>query len=120
MMAAVFCSLFATLDNPVPAIQGFLKWTLISMPISALYVLCLLPLVSDLITLAAVCLPFLIVLGAYIARPTTMFKALPVALGVLGIFSLHDTSAPDLVNFANSMLGQIVGVVAAKIGRAHV
>ena len=113
MMAAVFCSLFASLDDPVPAIQGFLKWTVISMPISALYVLCLLPLVSDMVTLAAVCLPLLMILGAFIARPATMGKALPVTLGVLGIFSLRDTSAPDLVNFANSMLGQIVGVVAA-------
>ena len=115
MMAAVFCSLFSALDDPVPAIQGFLKWTLISMPISALYVLCLLPLVSDMVTLAAVCLPLLLTLGAFIARPSTMGKALPVTLGVLGIFSLRDTSTTDLVNFANSMLGQIVGVAAAGI-----
>ncbi len=47
MMAAVFCCFFATMDDPVPAIHGFLKWTLWSIPISALYVLVLMPMVQD-------------------------------------------------------------------------
>lgn len=113
MMAAIFCCLFAALDDPAQAIQSFLTWTLLSTPISVVYVLFLLPLVSDMWTLAIVCAPFLLITGAFVARPSTLGKALPLVLGVLGIWSLHDTTSPDLVNLANSMLGQIVGVIAA-------
>ena len=47
MFAAVFCSFFATMDDPVPAINNFMRFTLWSAPVSALYVLVLLPLVHD-------------------------------------------------------------------------
>lgn len=113
MMAAIFCCFFAGMDDPVPAIQGFLTWTLWSMPVSALYVLVLLPLVQDVATLALVCAPLFLLAGAFIARPATMGKALPLLFGVIGSLALHDTAQADFTAFLNAMLGQILGVVVA-------
>jgi uncharacterized membrane protein YccC len=118
MMAAVFCCFFATMDDPVPAIHGFLKWTLWSIPISALYVLVLLPTVHDFGMLALVCAPLFLLLGIYMARPTHFMAAMALLFGVSGTLAMHDTANADLVSFLNSMIGQIVGVlVAARVTR---
>jgi uncharacterized membrane protein YccC len=106
------------MDDPVPAINGFLKWTVLSMPVSALYVLVLLPLVQDIWTLVLVCAPVFLIAGCLVARPTTMGAALPFVLGVSGTLAMHDTSQADLPAFLNSMLGQLAGVfVASRVTR---
>ncbi|AVQ82138.1 MULTISPECIES: FUSC family protein [unclassified Variovorax] len=118
MMAAVFCCFFATMDDPVPAIHGFLKWTLWSVPISALYVLVLMPLVQDFGMLVLICAPLFLLLGLYLPRPTHFMAAMALIFGVCGTLALHDTASSDLVSFINSMIGQIVGVVvAARVTR---
>lgn len=118
MMAAVFCCFFATMDDPVPAIHGFLKWTLWSIPISAVYVLVLMPTVQDFGMLVLICAPLLLLLGFYLPRPTHFMPAMALVFGVCGTLALHDTASSDLVSFLNSMIGQIVGVVvAARVTR---
>ncbi len=114
MMAAVFCCFFATMDDPVPAITGFMKFTILSTPISAFYVLVLLPVVHDFGMLVLTCLPTFFVLGALAGRPTTAPKALAMILGVTGTLSMHDTSSSvDLPAFLNSTLAQVLGILAA-------
>ena len=113
LMAAVFCSFFATMDDPVPAIHGFLKFTLWSVPISAVYVLLLMPNVQDFGMLVLVCAPTFLVLGCYMARPANFMAAMALLFGVAGTLALHDTATADLVSFINSMTGQVLGVVAA-------
>ena len=118
MMAAIFCCFFATMDDPVPAINGFLAWTLWSMPFGALYVLVLLPLVQDMWTLMAVCAPVFLLLGAFIGRPATVGAALPFLFGVMGTLVMHDTAQADLTSYLNSMSGQLAGIfVAARVTR---
>ena len=118
MMAAVFCCFFATMDDPVPAIHGFLKWTLWSVPISAIYVLVLMPTVQDFGMLVAICAPLFLLLGLYLPRPTHFMPAMAMIFGVAGTLAMHDTASADLVSFINSMIGQIVGVlVAARVTR---
>ncbi|HVR50095.1 MAG TPA: FUSC family protein [Pseudorhodoferax sp.] len=114
MMAAVFCSFFATMDDPVPAMHAFLKYTLWSIPLSALYVLVLLPLVQDFGMLVLVCAPAFLVLGCYMARPANFMAAMAMLLGGLGgTLAMHDTGNADLVSFLNATLAQTLGVVAA-------
>ena len=113
MMAAVFCCFFATMDDPVPAIQGFLKWTLWSIPISAVYVLVLMPTVHDFGMLAVVCAPVFLLLGCCMPRPAWFMAAMALVFGVAGTLALHDTASADIVSFINGMLGQIFGVVVA-------
>jgi len=118
MMAAVFCCFFATMDDPVPAIHGFLKWTLWSIPISAVYVLVLMPMVQDFGMLVLICAPLFLVLGLYLPRPAYFMPAMAMIFGVAGTLALHDTASADLVSFINSMIGQVVGVlVAARVTR---
>ena len=113
MMAAVFCILFSTMDDPVPAINGFLKGTLWSVPLSALYVLAALPQMHDYGMVVLLCAPAFVVLGCYIPRTTPGNMAMPIVFGVAGALAMHDTANADLVSFANSMLAQVLGTIAA-------
>ena len=116
MMAAVFCCFFATMDDPVPAIKGFMKFTLLSAPVSAVYVLVLLPLIHDFGMLVTVCAPLFLVLGAFVGRASTAPAAMAMVMGVAGTLSMHDTSATvDLPAFINSTLAQVLGIYAAAL-----
>ena len=116
MMAAVFCSFFATMDDPVPAINNFMKFTLWSAPLSAVYVLVLLPLVHDFGMFALICAPTFLLLGFYCARPATAPSAMAMIFGVAGTLSMHDTSADvNLPAFINSTLAQVLGIFAAAL-----
>jgi uncharacterized membrane protein YccC len=116
MMAAVFCSFFATMDDPVPAIHNFMRFTLWSAPLSAVYVLVLLPLVRDFGMFALICAPTFLLLGAYCARPSTAPSAMAMIFGVAGTLSMHDTSANvDLPAFVNATLAQVLGIFAAAL-----
>ncbi|WP_211361595.1 FUSC family protein, partial [Ideonella azotifigens] len=101
-----------TMDDPVPMIHGFLKGTLWSVPLAAAYVLAM-PLVQDFGMLVLLCAPVFLLLGCFIPRATPGNLAMPILFGVAGALSMHDTATADLVNFANSMLAQVLGVVAA-------
>lgn len=116
MMAAVFCSFFATMDDPVPAINNFMRFTLWSAPVSAVYVLVLLPLVHDFGMFALICAPTFLLLGAWCARASTAPSAMAMIFGVAGTLSMHDTTANvDLPAFINATLAQVLGICAAAL-----
>ena len=121
MMAAVFCSFFASMDDPVPAIRMFLRYVLWSLPLSVGYTLLLLPMVQDFGMLALVCAPVFLLLGCYIARPPTFMAAMAILItGLCGTLGMYDTGAVDTVTLLNSMLGQIGGIVCAALVTAMV
>ena len=113
MMCAILCCFFATMDDPVPAIHVFLTFTAWSLPIAAVYVLVLMPLVQDPVTLALVCAPFFLVMGCFMARPATGLQGMALLLGVAGTLSGHDTATGDFVSFINSSAAQLLGIVVA-------
>ncbi|MDB5817858.1 MAG: putative fusaric acid resistance protein [Rhizobacter sp.] len=113
MMAAVFCSFFATMDDPVPMIHSFLRFTLWSIPISLFYVLVAMPMIEDVGMLAIACAPVFLLIGCWIARPATGGAALAVMFGILGTLAAHDTGSTDFASFANAMLGEVAGIVIA-------
>jgi len=113
MMAAIFCSFFAGMDDPVPAIHMFLKFTLWSVPIAFFYILVLMPLVQDMASLVLVCAPVFLLLGCLIARPATAGQAMAMLFGVAGVLAARDTHTADFVDFANSIISQVVGIVIA-------
>src|ERR1700761_5751101 len=116
MFAAVFCSFFATMDDPVPAIRNFMTFMIWSVPVSALYVLVLLPLVHDFGMLVLVIAPTFLLLGLCIARAATAPSAMAMLFGIAGTLSMHDTQAVvDLPAFLNSMLAQGLGIFAAAL-----
>jgi uncharacterized membrane protein YccC len=116
MMAAVFCSFFATMDDPVPAINNFMKFTILSAPLSAVYVLVLLPLVHDFGMLALICAPTFLFIGCYCGRAATAPAGMAMLFGIAGTLSMHDTSTNvDLPSFLNSTLAQVLGILAAAL-----
>ena len=118
MMAAVLCCFFAAQDDPVPFIKGFLNYTIYSIPVSAIYLLVLLPAVHNFESLVLACAPVFLVLGVLIARPSTFGRAMPFLFGICFTLALIDTHSADLVSFSNGMAAQIVGLVAAAVTTA--
>ncbi len=113
MMAAVFCCLFATQDNPVAGIKIYLKFMYISIPISAFYMLVALPAVHNFTMMVVVIAPAFLLIGCYLARPSTTLPALALVFGIAGTLSMQDTNTFSFVYFIDSNLGQILGISAA-------
>jgi len=113
MSAAVFCSFFATMDDPVPAMHKFVVALLWSLPVSVFCVLVVMPLARDFGMLALCIAPFFLLVGCYIARPASSLAALGMFFGVAGTLALQDTASADLPSLLNSNLALILGAVAA-------
>ncbi|MDQ8031203.1 MAG: FUSC family protein [Bordetella sp.] len=115
MMAAIFSCFFAAQDNPVPGIMQFLTYTIYSIPLSALYLLGIMPAVHSFEMLALSLLPVAFFTGVYIMRPATTGKAMAVFFGLTGTLALHDTNTADLVSFIDTVLAQCIGVALAAL-----
>ncbi|MGZ5199110.1 MAG: FUSC family protein [Telluria sp.] len=115
MFAAVMCCFFSTQDDPVPSINAFLKWTLLSVPVSAVYVLALLPAVHNFESLVLVCAPAFFLVGVMLGRPANFGQAMPFLFGLAGTLALVDTNSADLVGFVHSTLAQMAGIWAAAL-----
>jgi uncharacterized membrane protein YccC len=113
MMAAVLCCFFSTQDDPVPFIKSFLEWTVYSVPVSAVYLLVLLPAVHSFEMLVLVCAPMFLLLGVLLARPSTFGRAMPFLFGICGTLAMVDTHSADMVSFLNITAAQLIGVAAA-------
>lgn len=115
MMAAVMSCFFATQDDPVPFIKGFLVWTIYSVPLSAFYLLAVLPAIHSFEMLVLACAPAFLLLGVLIARPATFGKAMPFMFGIAGTLALQDTNTADAASFINSTLAQLAGLALAVL-----
>lgn len=115
MMAAVMSCFFATQDDPVPFIKGFLVWTIYSIPLSAFYLLAVLPAIHSFEMLVLACAPFFLVLGVFMARPATFGKAMPFLFGIAGTLALQDTNTADAASFINATLAQLAGLALAVL-----
>jgi uncharacterized membrane protein YccC len=115
MMAGVACCFFATQDNPVPLIRMFVKWTVISMPVAAFYIMFVLPAVHSYEMLVLVIAPVFLIGGVFMPRPATAGSSLAFLIGVAGTLSLQDTGTLDIPSFLNSMVAQLFGFVAAAV-----
>lgn len=115
MMAAVMSCFFATQDDPVPFIKSFLVWTIYSVPLSAFYLLAVLPAIHSFEMLVLACAPVFLLLGVLIARPATFGKAMPFMFGIAGTLALQDTNTADAASFINGTLAQLAGLALAVL-----
>lgn len=115
MMAAIFSCFFAAQDNPVPGIMLFLTYTIYSIPLSALYLLGIMPAIHSFEILALAIFPVAFVLGVLMTRPVVGGKAMALFFGFSGTLALHDTGTADLVSFIDITSAQILGVVTAAV-----
>jgi len=111
MSAAVFCSFFAAMDDPVPAMHRFVAALMWSLPVSVFYLLLVIPLAHDFGMLVLCLAPLLLLVGCYMARPASSLAALGMFFGVAGTLALGDTANADLVSFISSNLALFVGAL---------
>lgn len=115
VMAAVFCCFFAAMDDPVPAIKSFGIFSLVALPLSAVYMFAILPAIDGFPLLMAVLAPPLLFIGLYIPDPKRMGAALAVLIGFCNALALQETFSADFASFLNGNLGQFVGLLFAII-----
>lgn len=115
MIAAVICCFFATMDDPVPAQRGFLVWTALSIPLTALYLFALLPMVHGFETLALVLAPPLLMMGVMMADPAWYGRMVPMIIGFAGGLALTNSFSADAAAFFNTNVAQLAGVAAAIV-----
>ncbi|TNC14182.1 FUSC family protein [Methylobacterium terricola] len=118
MMGAVLSCLFATQDDPVPAILSFATWTGIAAAAIGVLLFGVMPLVHDFVSLALVLAPVLVLCGLLMTSP----KTLPVglALGVNGnaLLAIQDRYTSEFGAYVNSGLALVGGIwIAALVTR---
>jgi uncharacterized membrane protein YccC len=113
MMAGVFCSLFATMDDPTPALRGMLRYITLGMPIAAIYLFAIFPMIDGFPMLALVLAPVLLWGGALMAMPANYGKALALMIGTISGMALTPNFHEDFPGFANTNLAMVVGIVVA-------
>lgn len=115
MMGAVLCCLFATQDDPAPAILSFATWTGIAAVAIGGLLFGVMPLVHDFVSLALVLAPALILCGLLMTSP----KTLPVglALGVNGnaLLAIQDRYTSEFGAYVNSGIALVGGIWLAAL-----
>jgi uncharacterized membrane protein YccC len=115
MMAAVGCSLFATLDEPARAAAKFLNLSIVAMMIASGYLLFVLPGVNSFPLLVAALAPVFVPLAAAMASPVHFPVALPVLITTAATLALQNSYQIDYADFINGGIAQVVGLGTAVV-----
>jgi uncharacterized membrane protein YccC len=110
VLAAVGCSFFAMLDNPVRPQLDFAKWCLLSLVVSAVYAYAILPLAQEFETLVLLLLPVMLVAGLFAANPATAIIGLALAANLPALLALQGRYTADFASFANGGLALVGGL----------
>ena len=113
MMTAVFCSLFAALDDPTPVIKGFLIFTLLSVPLATFYVFWLMPQIHSFWVLAFAFAPLVLICANLLTSPATTLPGLALLLGVIGSAALGERYSANFPGFFEGTVAQLAGVMVA-------
>jgi uncharacterized membrane protein YccC len=112
-MAAVACCFFATMDDPVPAILNFLRWTVVAIVTDAVYLFAVLPLVHDFVPLMLVLAPTFLIFGLLAARPSTAPIGLALAANGATLMGLQARYGADFPSFINGGIAAALGMIVA-------
>jgi uncharacterized membrane protein YccC len=113
IFSGVICSILASLDNPAPAAENFMRMTLISAVLAAIYMFGILPGLDDFASLTVALLPFYLPFGILLALPRIGLQVTPLGLNVVALLGLSNTpSQPDLATFLNSTIALVAGIGA--------
>jgi uncharacterized membrane protein YccC len=115
VMAAVACSFFAALDNPVPPQLSFARWSAVSVLVAGGYVFAVLPMVHDYVTLMLVLAPPLLIAGLVATYPSTMLIGLAVASNTPTLLGLQSRYSGDFATFANGGLALVAGLACGAL-----
>lgn len=112
-LTAVFCCMFAAMDNPVPAILRFGGAILAGIPLAAVYLFGVLPMIDGFVPLALVLAPPMLLLGYFLTHPRYGLPALATIVGFCSALAIQENYNPDFGHFINSNIGQVVAVILA-------
>ena len=116
IFTGVICSILASLDDPAAAATAFLKMTVYSIGVAALYVFVVFPRIDGFAALMAVLLPFYLPVGMIMAHPRLGPQVLPLALNTTALLSLsNEHPVPDITGYLNMALGLIAGIVVGVL-----
>jgi len=113
MLAAVVCSLFATMDDPVPAIKVFGITALLAFPMSGFYLFYVFPSINAFPLLVMTLAPTLILLGALTHDPRYAAAAITTLLTFCNSMAIQEHITTDFANFLNFNLSQFFGLFTA-------
>jgi uncharacterized membrane protein YccC len=114
-LSAAACCLFATLDDPTPALKKFLLAAFVAILAVGVGLFGILPQVHDFEMLALALAAFFIPAGLLTAMPAT--QPLGTALGFLTatLLSLQSAYAADFVSYADGGFAALLGVASAAV-----
>jgi uncharacterized membrane protein YccC len=114
-MSAVVCCLFATRDDPAPAIAQFLRGSSIAIIVDGVYLFAILPAIDGFVMLTVALAPAFILYGLLNARPAT--APIRMALAAMGatLLALQETYSADFSSFVNSGIATVIGMGVAGV-----
>jgi uncharacterized membrane protein YccC len=113
--AAVSCTLFASLDDPSPAIRTITLLLALCIPVVLIYQFFVLPAITGFVLLCCVLALVLIPAGILIAIPAYAVIGLALALGFSIEISLQTSYTADLAAIVNSNSAFVLGGVVALL-----
>ncbi|KQV81956.1 FUSC family protein [Rhizobium sp. Root1220] len=113
MMAGVLCCIFATMDDPAPAMLKFVYVAIITVLAAFLFEFGLMPLIHGYVALAAALGLVLVPAGVLMTRPSTALYGLGFCVNLPNMLGLQDRLSLDLASFINSNTAMVVGMVVA-------
>lgn len=111
IFSGVICSILASLDDPATAAGNFLRMTLLSAVVAAIYLLAVFPFIDDFTSLIMVLLPFYLPFGILLALPRIGTQVTPLGLNLVAFLGLSNAATQtDFANFLNSTLALLGGI----------
>ena len=114
-MVAITCCFFASRDNPVPFIVGFLKWTLLALVLDFIFLFGVLPSVHDFPVLVLALAPVYLVGGVMMAIPAVAFAGMAVMVNGATLLSLQSSYDADFPTFVNVGVAAVIGMTIAAV-----
>jgi uncharacterized membrane protein YccC len=114
-MVAVGGSFFAAQDRPAPMQKAMLKWTVLSLPVSFIYLYGILPAVTSYEMLVLAFAPPFLLLGLLIPRPQYFMLALLLCVNTASYVALQDRYSADFVSFLDGGIAGTAGITFALI-----
>lgn len=112
-MAAVFCALFASLDDPAPVIIYFAVCSLLTLALGAFYNFGVFQAISGFPLLALSLFPPLFLLAVPMGDPRFTPKVTPLIVSLANALNVQQGAPLDFAAYLNANLGVFAGILIA-------
>lgn len=118
VLVAVSTAFFAASDAPAALIGRFFLWQAISVVAGLVYLFYIFPQLTSFAGVALAMAPPLILVGTLTGRPAFNMGVLLVTSQTISGIALHNNSAANFVDYANSSLAALGGLAFAAVWSA--